>query len=422
MGLLPDNVPNPALYRARWVLPIAGPAIEDGAVLVRGLSIDDVGPYGDVKKQCPANAIVDLGEAILFPGLINAHTHLENSAFKGKTPRGEGDMIAWIDAIFAAQSSIAEGEKASKRIAAWHSLPSLGTIAVADISHEPFSRENIGPEPLWGSVLYEVHGFDRERAEESMKTAAELQGAGAKTVSGVWLRFSITPHGTHSLHESVLRETIETNLRRGDLISIHLAESLEEVEFLKGGDARFQEALQRWGYWQDGWQPPGCSPVRYLHEMGLLGPEIMAVHCVHLDDDDIELMARSGATACLCPRSNAYIGVGQPRILDLMAAGIPLCLGTDGLGSADSLSLFDEMAFIRREYPEVPPEQLLRMASLNGARALRIDSFLGSFEQNKAGRFLAYWGDFGNDPYEALTSGIDKTKLEWVGGEIDLRP
>jgi 5-methylthioadenosine/S-adenosylhomocysteine deaminase len=102
--------------------------------------------------------------------------------------------------------------------------------------------------------------------------------------------------------------------------------------------------------------------------------------------------------------------------------GIPMVLGTDGLGSAPDLDLFAEMAACRNLYPELPPTVILEMATLNAARALRVDSVLGSFEPNKLGRFLVYSGDLGNDPAEALVSGIDRDKLEWAGGEIDMRP
>lgn len=98
-----------------------------------------------------------------------------------------------------------------------------------------------------------------------------------------------------------------------------------------------------------------------------------------------------------------------------------MCLGTDGLASVDTLNLFDEMAFIRSNHPNVAPAEILKMATLNGATSLRMDSLFGSLEMNKVGRFLVYGGDCAGDPYEVLTGGIDMSKLEWAGGELDLR-
>jgi aminodeoxyfutalosine deaminase len=416
-----QKIPNPALYRARWVLPVESPPIEDGAVIVRGLSIDAVGPYKDLKRNWPDQAVVDLGEAVLLPGLINCHTHLDNAAFAGQTPVGGGDMISWIEAHQRAAAGTGAEERKHAWVEAWHSLPDLGTIAVADITYEPFSKDIVGGEPLWGSVFYEVRGFDRERAGSNHEHARMLRARAAEQVSGVWMRFAVSPHGAHSLHADVLTAVAESCLQRGDVVTMHLAESPEEVEFLRSGGGPFRDALERWGYWDDDWQAPGCSPVQYLKRLGLLRPELMAVHCVQLDDDDIADLAASGATACLCPRSNEQIGVGQPRVTDLLAAGVRCSIGTDGPASVDSLSLFDEMAFLRHRHPEVAPGDVLRMATINAARALRMDAIFGGLAPNKLGRFLVYRGDVGDNSVEAVTSGIDPDKLTWAGGDIDLR-
>lgn len=417
-----DRYPNPALFRARWVLPVSSPPIADGGVIVRGLTIEEVGRFADLRKLMPAQAVVDLGDVVLLPGLVNCHTHLDNSALAGKTLVGGGDMIAWIEAQQAAWFATEEPDRRAAWIAAWHSLPSLGTIAVADISSTPFERAVIGPEPLWGAVFYEVRGFGAQRAAASFARARELRAAGAKAVSGVWFRFAAYAHGPHSLHEDLLRDVADEAKKRGDPFVIHLAESQEERGFLLGSDNRFAEALKKWGYWEDGYRPPGLSPVQYLNTLGVLGPEAIAVHCVQCDDADIATFAASGATACLCPRSNDCIGVGQPRVGEFIAAGIPLCLGTDGLASVASLSLFDEMAHLRRRHPGLAPADVLHMATLGGARALRMDSLVGSLELNKVGRFLAWRGDCGNDSLDAVTAGVDHGDLTWVGGEIDLRP
>lgn len=414
-------LPNPALYRARWVLPVAGGPIEDGAVMVRGLSIDAVGRYKDLRKGWPANAVVDLGEAAVLPGLINCHTHLDNSALAGRTPRGGGDMLAWIEAQGAAWAEIPDEERRKARNDAWQSLPSSGTVAVADITSSPFDTDMLGGEPLWGSIFQEVRGFGRDRAEASFERALTLATEGTKSVSGVWLRFAVSPHGPHSVHADVLTRIAEHCFHRGDVLTMHVAESPEEVALMRGSDDRFVEALGRWGFWEESFTPPRCSPVEYLHRLGLLRPELMAVHCVQLDDDDISLLAGSGASVCFCPRSNDYIGVGLPRIGDILAAGIRCCLGTDGPASVETLSLFDEMAFIANRFPSVPPGAILRMATLGGAEALRLDSLAGSLEMNKLARFLVYSGDLGNDPEAALTGGIDMDKLAWAGGTIDLR-
>ena len=191
--------------------------------------------------------------------------------------------------------------------------------------------------------------------------------------------------------------------------------STEEVAFLTGEGDRFERAIKRWGYWVEGWRPPKLRPVEYFKCLGGLRPGTIAVHCVQLRDHEIAALAESGCSVCLCPRSNDYIGVGLPRIEEMLAAGVEPCLGTDGLGSVGSLSVFDEMAFVRREYPGIDPAAVLRMATLNGALALGFEGDFGALSPGSFGRILVYNGAVEGDPEKALTSGIDHAKLSWVG-------
>jgi cytosine/adenosine deaminase-related metal-dependent hydrolase len=420
MTQLTNSPMSARLYRARWVLPMSGPAVEDGAVSVRGSSIEAVSRFGDLKADYPADSLVDLGDAAIFPGLVNAHTHLDNSALRGRIPKGLG-MISWYEAHRDVNARIPDDERVETCKAAWHSLPALGTIALADISYEDLSSENIGEELLYGWIFFEISGFSRKRADEHLKAALERQARAQMETSRDRFRIALAPHGLHSLHESALREVFESNLKRDYPVSIHLAESPQEVGFLTGDDTSFEEALKRWGYWEDGYCPPKCSPIQYLNRLGWLGPDLLAIHCVQVGDSDMELLAESGAAVCLCPRSNDHIGIGQPRIAQMTSMGIQPCLGTDGLASNSSLSLFDEMAFVRDRHPDVQPEDLLKMATVNAAKALRLNSLLGTLEPLKAGRFLVYPVDTGDDPFDVLTSEIDLDKLLWVGGGFEFR-
>jgi len=421
MGVVPANCPNPALYRARWVLPVHQPPIADGAIIVRGLSIDAVGPFADIKDTLPENAHVDLGEVVIFPGLINAHTHLDNSVLANIEMPAEG-MVTWVEAHQQAMAEFSEKEIRSAYLQQLDGLADLGTLAIADITY--LSREKLpqADQPLWSLSFFEVRGFDRQRAEVNLERASKEFEHAWTTVSGVWNRFGISAHGPHSLNREVLQTIAERCLRRGDVFTLHCAESQEELEFMKSGSGPFAEGIKRWGFWDDEWKAPGMSSVKYLDSLGVLDANTMAVHCVHLDDDDLDIFTRSGATACLCPRSNENMNTGTARAAEMKERNIPMVLGTDGLGSAQTLSMFDEMAACARIHPGLSPDDILAMATLNPARTLRIDSIMGSFEMNKLGRFLVYNGETGSNPAEAIVNGPDMAKIEWAGGDIDMRP
>jgi cytosine/adenosine deaminase-related metal-dependent hydrolase len=137
-------------------------------------------------------------------------------------------------------------------------------------------------------------------------------------------------------------------------LSIHLGESLAELTFLENGSGPWRDVLESVGAWNPDWQPPQCGPVEYLERLGLLGPRLVAVHGVQLSGAEIDRLAGAGATIVTCPRSNAWTGAGTPPIDAFYASGGRVALGTDSLASTGSLSLFDEMAAVRRLAPGVP--------------------------------------------------------------------
>ena len=399
---IPKPVPAgggvPTVYRARRVVPVASPPIDDGAVAVRNGAIEAVGPFGETATGYPDGAVCDLGEVVLLPGLVNAHTHLDNSAMRSRAPRGAG-FIPWIEALLQPKAEIPPETRRQATAAACRGLPALGTIAVGDISPSAFSPPLLASQPLWGQVFIEVTGFGRANGEAGLSKADQTLRQIESQYGGGRFRFAVTPHSLYSTHRILVRAILSRNADTGRLSSLHLAESPAEVRFLAGESERFAEVIRRWGYWEEGWQVPLLRPLGYLDKLGGLRPGVLAVHCVQLSGEEIEHLALSGCA-------------------DLLAAGVDPCLGTDGLGSVETLSLFDEMAFVRQRHPGVEPAALLRMATVNGARALRIDGRFGSLAPERIGRFLAYAGDEVGDPLEALTSGIDHSKLFWVGGEV----
>ena len=406
---------NFQIHRSRWLLPVTSQPIENGALVVCNDQIVDLGPWNSVRASFPGTRIIDHGEAVLFPGLVNCHTHLDNSALKDKLPRKPDNMTDWLMSHIATRQGIAEEEKNRSLEQQWQQLWQFGTAALGDITYARHSLIMAAASPIDSWNFLEVIGFNKDRALENLKNAQALLQA--QTPSGI--RLALTPHALHTLHKDVLLQVFDLCRKAGSPVSLHLCESSEEIEFMHTGTGPYRRLLETWGYWEESFSPPGCSPVEFLHRNKLLSPRLMAVHCVHLSAEERQLLKENGVNICLCPRSNDYIDNGQPDISALQNAGINLSLGTDGLASNDSLSLFDEMQFIRDNHPAVSPSQLLEMATINGAHSLQLDSLLGSLEKNKLARFLIYKGYNGNSPVEAITGIIQPDLLHWAGGDIE---
>jgi cytosine/adenosine deaminase-related metal-dependent hydrolase len=197
--------------------------------------------------------------------------------------------------------------------------------------------------------------------------------------------------------------------------SVHLAESPEEVRLLADGAGPWQRRLLELGAWRIGWRAPGCGPGDYLCDLGLAGAGTLVVHGVQLTDAELARLAAAGATLVTCPRSNRWVGVGDPPVARFLASGIALALGTDSLASAADLNLFAELAALRRLTPDVPARRLLAMATDGGARALGLADAIGTIAPGKRAALIGVDVALGAaDPEEALLAGVTPDRVRWV--------
>ena len=388
------------LFAAGWVLPIGQPPIRDGRVAVDGGRVTWVGAAGDAgMPEAPAR---DLGPGVLLPGLVNAHCHLELSYLRGKIARRDG-FVPWVEAVVSARGTVPAAAMQAAAEAGIADLIGHGTVAVADVSNTLAPVAALRASGLRALVLHELLGWDPARARSIMESAlARIAPLGDRRVS-----IRLAAHAPHSVSPQLLALLVE----RGGPAGIHLAESPDEVAFLREGDGAWGAFLDRRGLGHVAFDPPGVSPVAYADAAGALHPGLIAAHCVQAGAADRELLARRGVHVALCPRSNANLGVGIPPLPELLEAGVNVCVGTDSLASVDSLDVLDDLAALHRAFPEVPARTLLRMATLNGARALGIAD-LGAIAPGMADA-LAY------APAEATVSDPEAFL---VSGEGRLRP
>jgi cytosine/adenosine deaminase-related metal-dependent hydrolase len=202
---------------------------------------------------------------------------------------------------------------------------------------------------------------------------------------------------------------------RESRMSVHVAESAEEVEFIGRGSGGWPELLKRLGAWDHDWRVPQCSPVEYLERLGFWDKRTLAVHAVQASPEDLAVLAKRGVTLVTCPRSNAWVGAGAPPVEAFYRSGARVAIGTDSLTSVADLNLFSELAALRRLAPGVRPASLLRSATLSGAEALGFGETHGAIAPGRRAALIAVEVPPGTtDVEEYLVSGIEPGKVRWI--------
>ena len=356
------------VFAADWVLPVDGPPIERGAVAIEGGRIAAVGAedeLGPVDQRYERAAIV--------PGFVNAHTHLEYAVYAGF---GDGlDFGPWI-LVHVARKRLLDWERtlAIARLGAAHCLSS-GVTTVADASFSGASARACAELGLRAIVAFEIFG-----AEPARVARYEEKRALVEEYLGDLVRPGISPHAPYTVSGELYAACDELGLP----VVTHVAESAAEREWLLDGTGPWQEYTELLG------PPIGTTSIRMLAERGLLHDRVIAAHCVHVDAEEIALLASSAAGVAHCPRSNALLGCGIAPLRDLLDAGVRVGLGTDSPASTPSFDLFEELRTAvysartreRRGDALCAPEAL-ELATLGAARALGLEDEVGSLTPGK---------------------------------------
>ncbi|MGQ0767173.1 MAG: amidohydrolase family protein [Gemmatimonadota bacterium] len=385
------------VYRARWVLPVNSEPVKNGAVAVSDERISYVGPAG----EAPPGEVVDLGEAVLTPGLVNVHTHLELTAFRGRLEdlqfrdwivtltRARRAMMTDEARLSAARVGIAEGFLA-------------GITTFGDCSDSGVAVRALESMDARGVVFLETFGPDPAQREESID--ALLSTLTATRTSSPLVQLALSPHAPYSVSDDLFVSVARMAESRRLRLAVHVSESEAERTLVTDADGPFAEGLRRRGV---GVRVRGKSPVALLDALGVMSPSTLLVHCVQLLPGDIELIARSGSSVAHCPVSNAKLGHGIAPVTELLDAGVTIGLGSDSVASNNRMDLLDEarlaclMQRVRAGQPNsLPAARVIQMATLDGARALGLGDKAGSLEVGKAADLAAF-------PLDVLLDGSD---------------
>jgi aminodeoxyfutalosine deaminase len=372
------------LLRARIVLPIAAPPIENGAVLLSQNRVAAIGSWRELASRTYEPAL-DLGQVILLPGLVNAHCHLDYTGMTGLPPQKQ--FPDWIKGLLALKAAASYTDYAEAWLRGAKMLERTGCTTVADVEAVP----ELLPE-VWSSTSLRVFSFLEMTGVKTRRPPAEiLREAAAKIRSLASARGSagLSPHALYSTTPALLRQTAALARRRQWRVTMHLAESGAEQEMYAARSGPMFDWLK---HQRDMSDCQGRSPVQQTRHYGLLGENFLAIHANYLDAADIAALAQSGSSVVHCPQSHAYFGHVSFPFENLRQAGVNVCLGTDSLASVLvtrraklELNMFTEMRSFAAAHPAVVPETIVRMATHHGARALGWEKQVGGlFEQAMA--------------------------------------
>ncbi len=368
------------IVAADRLFPVSSPPLRDGALLVRRGAINSVGPVGELRRLFPGERLLSFPGAVIIPGLVNGHTHLEYSSFR-RLAR-ETDFLPWIRRLI---------ELGSLRDRFWGA--SYWTKSAMEGARRSLSAgiTTVGDVVTFGGGLDAgVRGGPRVRAFlEAVAVGEDRLPSALDRLNGFLdtrfrhpavMRPGLSPHSIYTLPSSVLSGISDHARRRGLPLSVHLAESVHEKDLLEG-KGPLASQIRRWGL------PfgPGsdCSFSSYLRRAGLLREGTLLVHGVHLESADLRRAALQNTVLVTCPRSNLLLRCGLPRYRRWEEHGVRFVYGTDSLASVPSFDLFEEARAVRAVLPE-RGETILERLTLGGAEALGFDDITGSLEPGKA--------------------------------------
>jgi 5-methylthioadenosine/S-adenosylhomocysteine deaminase len=371
------------IYSARWVLPVSSALIEHGAVAVNGSLIAGVGDAAEIALRFPDARVESFGEAVVIPGLINTHTHLELTALRGYLENEEQDFFAWLRKLTLARLERMTPDDI-RVSATWGACEAVraGITCVADASDAAMmSMLGLQDVGLRGVVFQESFGPDPRLVDENFAKLKAKIGE-LREVENELVRVGVSPHAPYTVCRPQLELIAEFATAERLPLMMHAAESEGEESLLREGVGIFADGLARRGI---EWESPGVSTIQYLKQVGILDCEPLLAHCIRVDDEDIETLKESGSKVAHCPKSNAKLGHGRAPLVKFVEAGVTVGLGSDSVASNNTCDLIEEARFAAlfarnargAENPFLTTSRMLAVATTGGAQCLGLEKGIG---------------------------------------------
>ncbi|QDU29677.1 Aminodeoxyfutalosine deaminase [Anatilimnocola aggregata] len=396
-----DQRTTTTAYRARWVFPVERPPIEQGVVTVANGLIVGVG-----QQPVEGAAVVDLGNVALLPGLINAHTHLEFSLFNRPFGQRGTSFATWLKQVVAwrREQPAVLGQEEWALAQGLNEVRTTATAAIGEIATPLFSdcwRNQ--PTEQAGVIFLELLSLNPERVAPLLNLAVEF-------TRGTWEgnpQRGLSPHAPYTVHPELLAGAVELSRERQIPLTMHLAESREELELLDAQTGPLVELLHNLAAWYPESLRKGTRPLDYLRVLTNAHHALIA-HGNYLQADEIAYVAehRKRLTVVYCPRTQAYFDHDPYPLLQMLHAGARVAVGTDSRASNPDLSVWKELQQVRTTHANVSPEVILTMGTIAGAEALGKQSQHGTLSVGKRAELtIIQLPNEHGDAYEALFSG-----------------
>lgn len=411
----------------RWIVPISAPYFENGAVVVEQDRILDLGPSASIQEKYPQHEIRNYPNAAILPGFVNVHTHLELTVLRGylenlpfwnwiqKLTRTKYQVLTYDELVVSALLGALEAIRAGVTTVAdpmdlGASLEAVLTSGLrAVLYQECFSPKEEEAGRVLEALQKKVEGL-KERVDRWPESGSSLVSIDKQFSTGLAngerrkarLTLGVSPHAPYTVSPSLFQKVHAYASTEGFPVCIHAAESEVEMQLLERGLGPIMQSYRMRGV---DWHPPECSPVQYLHQLGVITNSTLLVHCVHLKEDDYKIIESEKASVAHCPKSNWKLGHGYMNLKAMRQHQIRLGIGSDSVASNNNMDLFEEMRFalFNPSWLEAAlagadrkasgitfgAEDGLRMATLGGAEALGMSSQIGSIEIGKQADLIA---------------------------------
>lgn len=378
------------IFRAPYVLPIDSPLIIDGAVKIKGSKIIGISSFSDIQKT-RKDKLIYLPGCLIMPGFVNAHTHLELSCLKGIT-KERYSFPKWVLEVIDAKKKLSEKDYEKSIESGILESIKGGITTFGDITGTGLSPKIMEKLGVRGVAFHETIGFKEKDAVNAFYELC-MKVAIFKTLllkKNRLIDIGISPHSTYSVSPYLFKLSSGLAKRLKLSVSIHLAETEEEVRFLKKGNGPFKTLLLKLNSFDKKWKAPVSSPLKYLHNMNVFTSKTSVVHFNFFDNEDLKIAKKLKTKVILCPKSNnEWFERKTSPLMACLQNSIHVSIGTDSLASNNCYNMFDEMRMLKSFNPSICSEKILQIATLGGAFCLGLKNKTGSLTPGKFADFIA---------------------------------